>query len=124
MIKIKKKLINFTKRYFLNFEFVERDIATRVKRIKKKATSKFKAKKTTTKFKKKTNKKTSIKIIRDYKIRNKTIKRNIRSAIRILQIIAISSNEFNNNNFKNFNQNSSDENFNVLKNKNENVNNN
>ena len=28
IIKIEKKLINFTKRYFLNFEFVEQYIAT------------------------------------------------------------------------------------------------
>ena len=36
IIKIEKKLINFTKRYFLNFKFVERNIATRIKQIKKK----------------------------------------------------------------------------------------
>ena len=84
IIKIEKKLINFTKRYSSNFKFVERDIATRIKRIKKKATNKFKTKETTTKLKKKTNKKISIEITRDREARNETTKQNTRSATKVL----------------------------------------
>ena len=83
IIKIEKKLINSTKRYFLSFKFVERDIATRIKRVKKKAIDKFKAKKATIKFKEKTSKKISIKITRNRETRNETVKRNIRSTTRI-----------------------------------------
>ena len=47
--KVEKKTINFTKRDFFNFEYVERKFAIKIKRIKKKIVNKFK---------KKTNKKT------------------------------------------------------------------
>ena len=123
IIKIKKKTINFTKRNFSNFEFVKRDIALQIKQIKK-TTKKI------NEIKKKIDKKKiSIRIAQKRKARkirktqNETIKRIIKLATIISQIIHISNNKFNDNDFRNLVLNN-DENFNAFEHKNKNANDN
>ena len=121
IIKIEKKTINFTKRDSSDFELVKRDIASRIKRVKK-ATKKI------NEIKRKIDKKkTSIRIAQRREIREiretrgETTKRAIRSTTTASQVIHISNDEFSDNDFKNLVL-SNDEDFNVFEHENENAN--
>ena len=112
MTKAKKKAINFTKRNFSNFEFVERDIETRIKRIKKQITNKQKTKTNKFTFQFTRNRE-------NRKVRNENeAKRIIRSIKTVSQIIFISNDEKSDDDFDNFHL-SSDEDFDVFENENE-----
>ena len=112
MTKAKKKAINFTKRNFSSFELVERDIETRVKRVKKQIASKQKAKTSKFTFQFTRNRE-------NREIRNEgEVKKVTRSIKTVSQIIFISNNEKNDNGFDNFHLNN-DEDFDVFENENE-----